>query len=145
MKILIMGLPGSGKTTLAEKLLAELHKNGPAEWLNADEVRKEFDDWDFTPEGRLRQAKRMRILADKCVEAGYPIICDFVCPTKELRAVFDANVTIWLDTIPKCRFADTNSIFEKPTEEEYDIRIDEFASDKWAPVLADLINILTEE
>ena len=145
MKILIMGLPGSGKTTLAEKLLEYLHMNGPAEWLNADEVRKEFDDWDFTPEGRLRQAKRMRILADKCVEAGYPIICDFVCPTKELRAVFDANVTIWLDTIPKGRFADTNSIFEKPTEEEYDIRIDEFASDKWAPVLADLINILTEE
>jgi adenylylsulfate kinase len=145
MKILIMGLPGSGKTTLAEKLLEELHKNGPAEWLNADEVRKEFDDWDFSPEGRLRQAKRMRILADKCVDAGYPVICDFVCPTRELRAVFDADVTIWLDTIPKGRFADTNTIFEKPTEKEYDIRIDEFASDKWAPVLADLINILTEE
>ena len=145
MKVLIMGLPGSGKTTLAEKLLAELHKNGPSEWLNADEVRKELDDWDFTPEGRLRQAKRMRILADKCVAAGYPVICDFVCPTQELRAVFDASVTIWLDTIPKGRFADTNAIFEKPTEEEYDIRIDEFASDKWAPVIADLISILTTE
>ena len=145
MKILIMGLPGSGKTTLAEKLLEYLHMNGPAEWLNADEVRKEFDDWDFTPEGRLRQAKRMRVLADKCVEAGYPVVCDFVCPTQELRAVFDPNVIIWLDTIPKGRFADTNSIFEPPTEEEYDIRIDEFASDKWAPVIADLISILTIE
>ena len=145
MKILIMGLPGSGKTTLAEKLLEYLHMNGPAEWLNADEVRKEFDDWDFTPEGRLRQAKRMRVLADKCVEAGFPVICDFVCPTQELRRIFDPNVIIWLDTIPKGRFADTNSIFEKPTEEEYDIRIDEFASDKWAPVIADLINILSEE
>jgi adenylylsulfate kinase len=145
MKILIMGLPGSGKTTLAEKLLEYLHMNGPAEWLNADEVRKEFDDWDFSPQGRLRQAKRMRVLADKCVEAGFPVVCDFVCPTKELRAVFDADVTIWLDTIPKGRFADTNAIFEKPTEKEYDIRIDEFASDKWAPVLTDLINILTEE
>jgi adenylylsulfate kinase len=145
MKILIMGLPGSGKTTLAEKLLAELHKNGPAEWLNADEVRKELNDWDFSPEGRLRQAKRMRVLADKCIEAGFPVICDFVCPTKELRAVFDANVTIWLDTIPKGRFADTNAIFEQPTAEEYDIRIDEFASDKWAPVIADLISILTTE
>ena len=145
MKILIMGLPGSGKTTLAEKLLEELHKNGPAEWLNADEVRKEFNDWEFTPEGRLRQAKRMRVLADKCVEAGFPVICDFVCPTQELRRIFDPNVIIWLDTIPKGRFADTNSIFEKPTEEEYDIRIDEFASDKWAPVIADLINILSEE
>ena len=145
MKILIMGLPGSGKTTLAEKLLEELHKNGPAEWLNDDEVRKEFNDWEFTPEVRLRQAKRMRVLADKCVEAGFPVICDFVCPTQELRRIFDPNVIIWLDTIPKGRFADTNSIFEKPTEEEYDIRIDEFASDKWAPVIADLINILSEE
>jgi adenylylsulfate kinase len=145
MKILIMGLPGSGKTTLAEKLLEQLHTNGPAEWLNADEVRKELNDWDFTSEGRMRQARRMRALADKYVEAGWPVICDFVCPTQELRAVFGADMTIWLDTIPKSRFADTNAIFEPPAEEEYDIRIDEFASDKWAPVLADLINILTEK
>jgi len=144
MKILIMGLPGSGKTTLAEKLLAELHKNGPAEWLNADEVRKECNDWDFSDEGRKRQAARMRLLADRCVEAGFITICDFVCPTRELRSVFDATMTIWLDTIPKGRFADTNAIFERPTEEEYDLRIDEFASDKWAPVIADLINILEE-
>jgi adenylylsulfate kinase len=144
MKILIMGLPGSGKTTLAEKLLAELHKNGPAEWLNADEVRKEFDDWDFTPEGRLRQALRMSTIADRYVEAGFPVICDFVCPTRELREIFGATMTIWLDTIPKSRYADTNSIFERPTKEEYDLRIDEFASDKWTPVIADLINILEE-
>ena len=69
MKVLIMGLPGSGKTTLAEKLLAELHKNGPAEWINADDVRKEFNDWDFSAEGRMRQARRMRVLADRCVAA----------------------------------------------------------------------------
>jgi adenylylsulfate kinase len=144
MKILIMGLPGSGKTTLAEKLLAELHKNGPAEWLNADEVRKEFNDWDFSLEGRLRQAQRMRALADRFVEAGWPVICDFVCPTEELRRVFGADMTIWMDTIPKGRYADTNAVFEQPTEEEYNLRIDEFASDKWAPVIADLINILEE-
>jgi len=143
MKILIMGLPGSGKTTLAEKLLNELHKNGPAEWLNADEVRKEWSDWDFSPEGRLRQAQRMRILADKYVANGWPIICDFVCPTRELRAVFDADMTIWMDTITKGRYADTNSIFEPPTEEEYDIRIDKFDSDAWSATLADLIYMLT--
>jgi len=143
MKILIMGLPGSGKTTLAEKLLNELHKNGPAEWLNADEVRKEFNDWDFTAEGRMRQALRMRALADKYVANGWPIICDFICPTQELRAAFDADMTVWMDTIPKCRYADTNSIFEPPTEQEYDIRIDKFDSDSWSATLADLIYMLT--
>ena len=143
MKILIMGLPGSGKTTLAEKLLNELHKNGPAEWLNADEVRKEFNDWDFTPEGRMRQALRMRALADKYVANGWPIICDFICPTRELRTVFDADMTVWMDTIPKGRYADTNSIFEPPTEQEYDIRIDKFDSDSWSATLADLIYMLT--
>jgi adenylylsulfate kinase len=143
MKILIMGLPGSGKTTLAEKLLAELHKNGPTEWVNADEVRKECNDWDFSKDGRLRQALRMRAIADKCVEAGFPVICDFVCPTRELREVFDADFTVWMDTIPKSEYKDTNAIFERPTEEEYDIRIDEFASDKWSETLADLIHMLT--
>ena len=143
MKILIMGLPGSGKTTLAEKLLNEMHKNGPAEWLNADEVRKEFNDWDFSPEGRLRQAQRMRLLADKFVEEGFPTICDFVCPTQELRAAFDADLVVWMDTIPTGRYADTNKIFEPPTEDEYDIRIDEFNSDSWSMTLADLIHMLT--
>lgn len=77
-----MGLPGSGKTTLAEKLFEEICKNYPSEWLNADEVRKECDDWDFTPEGRKRQASRMRLLADKFVAAGFVTVCDFVCPTE---------------------------------------------------------------
>ena len=144
MKILIMGLPGSGKTTLAEKLLEELHKNGPAEWLNADDVRKECNDWDFSDEGRTRQAMRMRVLADRYVAAGFPVICDFVCPTQKLRAIFDADVTVWLDTITEGRYEDTNKVFEPPTVDEYDIKIDQFDSDKWAPVLADLITILTE-
>ena len=142
MKILIMGLPGSGKTTLAEKLFNEVCKNNPAEWINADDVRKECNDWDFSSAGRLRQAKRMRAIADRAVEAGFVTICDFVCPTQELRAIFDADLVIWMDTISAGRYADTNALFEPPTEQEYDIRIDKFDSDSWAETLADLIYMI---
>jgi len=142
MKILIMGLPGSGKTTLAEKLFNEIVKNNPAEWINADEVRKECNDWDFSSDGRRRQALRMRAIADRAVEAGFVTICDFVCPTQELRAIFDADFVVWMDTVKKSRYKDTNKVFETPTELEYDIRIDAFASDSWSATLADLIYML---
>jgi len=145
MKILIMGLPGSGKTTLAEKLFNEMCKNGPAEWVNADELRKECNDWDFSLDGRMRQAQRMRAIADKNVAAGIPIICDFVCPTKSLRDVFEGDMVIWMDTIHKSRFKDTNALFESPSSDEYDIRIDEFASDKWAAFIADLVYAVKED
>lgn len=137
-----MGLPGSGKTTLAEKLFNEIVKNNPAEWINADEVRKECNDWDFSSDGRRRQALRMRAIADRAVEAGFVTICDFVCPTQELRAIFDADFVVWMDTVKKSRYKDTNKVFETPTELEYDIRIDAFASDSWSATLADLIYML---
>lgn len=137
-----MGLPGSGKTTLADALFNEVLKNHHAERVNADDLRNETNDWDFSPAGRMRQAQRMRAIADAGVKAGFVMICDFVCPTKELREVFAADMIIWMDTIPKGKYADTNKIFEKPTELEYDIRIDEFASGKWSETLADLIHML---
>lgn len=107
-----MGLPGSGKTTLSEYLAKELK----AKHFNADKIREQFNDWDFTKEGRLRQAKRMKELADKCKIS----ICDFVCPLPEMREIFDADVIIWMDTIKEGRFTNTNKIFVAP--EEYDLR-----------------------
>ena len=110
MKILICGLPGSGKTTLAKPfadLIGAVH-------INADEVRTKYDDWDFTPEGRMRQAQRMRHLADGVVMAGKIAVADFICPTHESRELFNADFTIYMDTIQESRFDDTNAIFERP-------------------------------
>jgi len=130
-KILIMGLPGSGKTTLAEKLVTLLK----AEWLNADRVREEYNDWDFSKEGRLRQAKRMADKAQLFKMNNKNVVVDFVCPTPETRKEFNADYVIWLDTIKESRFKDTDKIFIEP--KKYDFRVPTKDAEKWALQIAD--------
>ena len=113
-----MGLPGSGKTTLAQALQARLN----CVWFNADEIRARYNDWDFSAEGRVRQSKRMRILADD--SSNEYVIADFVAPLKQMRDIFAADYVIWMDTIANGRFEDTNQLFEPP--EVYDLRITDF-------------------
>ena len=116
-KILIMGLPGAGKTYLAERLAPLLG----ATWLNADKVRKDANDWDFSPEGRLRQANRMKSLADKALNEGKNVIADFVCPTNKARNEFAPDYSVWMDTIEKGRYEDTNAMFQPPSKCDYHI------------------------
>ena len=125
--ILIMGLPGSGKTTLASELVPLLK----AKWLNADEVRKEANDWDFSAEGRTRQAKRMWAKAKEFRDQGNHVVADFVCPTPAASALFPADFTIWVDTIKEGRFDDTNKMFVKP--EKYNYHVTTQDAKNWAP------------
>ena len=149
-KILIMGLPGSGKTYLATALKKYLETNSSlktmpwyrsvnmehtpvsyhslVDWFNADEIRKRYNDWDFSREGRIRQSMRMAEFALKCT--GDYVICDFVAPLPEQRFNFKADWTIWMDTIDTGRYEDTNQIFVPP--DVYDFRITEQNADKWA-------------
>lgn len=119
-KILICGLPGSGKTTLARRLASELN----APHFNADIVRGTLNDWDFSPAGRIRQANRMSVICNVVAESGADVIADFVCPTADTRAQFSADFTVWCDTITKeaCRFPDTAAIFEKPLDADCRVR-----------------------
>ena len=112
-----MGLPGAGKTTLAN----ELAKLIECKRLNADEVRKAANDWDFSEEGRKRQAKRMADFALKLKEKGNYVIADFICPTPEARKLFPADYVIWVDTIREGRFEDTNQMFVKPEKFNYHV------------------------
>tara|TARA_B100001250_G_scaffold126467_1_gene107599 strand:+ start:999 stop:1406 length:408 start_codon:yes stop_codon:yes gene_type:complete len=124
--ILVMGLPGAGKTTLANELAPLLN----AKRLNADEVRKSANDWDFSEEGRKRQAKRMAELAIKMKQEGNYIIADFICPTPEARSLFPADIIIWVDTIKEGRFDDTNQMFVKP--EKYDFHVTSQDAKYWS-------------
>ena len=121
-----MGLPGSGKTTLAKHLVPMFN----AVWINADEVRKQADDWDFTDEGRVRQANRMKDLANEAVSKNRIVIADFICPTEQTRKDFDADYTIWMNTIKEGRFEDTNKMFQEPSL--VDFKVTHFEADMWA-------------
>lgn len=134
MKILIMGLPGSGKTWLAERLQTKLD----CAWFNADKVREQANDWDFGEEARIRQARRMRNIADYEKGCGRDVICDFVCPTQLTRHIFEADLTIWMDTIEQGRYEDTNAMFERP--EEVDLHIDKFISEEEVVGVANFIS-----
>ena len=133
IKILIMGLPGSGKTTLASKLVPLLN----AKWINNDKVRKDANDWDFSEEGRIRQAKRMAALAEKHKQEGNYVVCDFICPTPKARELFNADYTIWMDTIDKGRFEDTNAMFVKP--KKFDFKVTTYDAETWATQISEKI------
>ena len=111
-----MGLSGAGKTTLATLLESRL----AYKYFNADIIRKKYDDWDFSAEGRRRQTARMKFLASEEKNC----ICDFICPTEELRELFEPDFIIWMDTIKECKYEDTTALFQPP--EKYDIRISSF-------------------
>ena len=117
MKILVMGLPGSGKTYLTESLVPLIN----AAWYNADNVREMANEWDFSDEGRTRQSNRMRTCADFEKSHGRFVVCDFVCPTRDTRENFDADITIWMDTIKEGRFEDTNKLFQEPENVDFHI------------------------
>ena len=113
-----MGLPGSGKTWLAERLMKLLDN---CAWYNADVIRGAANDWDFSPEGRMRQANRMRYLSDGAVKAGKIVVTDFVAPTEAAREAFDPDFTVWMDTIDEGRFEDTNKMFVPPEKVDYHV------------------------
>ena len=131
--ILIMGLPGSGKTTLASELVPLLK----AKWLNADDVRKEANDWDFSADGRIRQAKRMAEAALKLKNEGHYVIADFIAPTPEARSLFPADYRVWVDTIKEGRFEDTNQMFVNP--KKFDFHVTTQDAKKWAPKIIEEI------
>lgn len=138
LKILIMGLPGSGKTWLAERLQKVIKEKGhEIAWFNADEMRKMASDWNFDEDARERQARRMYNVAQFELDNDRSVICDFVCPTESTREIFDADITIWMDTIKEGRFEDTNKMFQEP-HDAY-VHVEKFIDEDDVRVMAECI------
>ena len=131
----VMGLSGSGKTFLSKLLQKELS----CAWYNADNLREMANDWDFSNEGRNRQSLRMKALADFEKENGRLVICDFICPTKKAREIFDADYCIWMDTIKESNYKDTDKIFEEP--DKFNLKIsswDQYSPSQMASLIRDV-------
>lgn len=136
VKILIMGLPGAGKTTLAVSLREKILQEGySVAWLNADTVRREYNDWDFSDDGRIRQSVRMCKLASAATE-DY-VIADFVAALPIQRIEFGADWTIWVDTISESIYENTNKAFVVP--EMYNFHVTEKDAERWSEVITENI------
>ena len=131
-----MGFPGSGKSYLSERLAQVLG----AVWLNADKIRKEANDWDFSLAGRVRQADRMNKLSQEALASGKHVIADFICPTRKTRENFKADYIIWMNTISKSKYEDTNKMFEEPKENEVNFIVKEKNADLYKFLIADQID-----
>ena len=113
-KVLVMGLSGAGKTTLANKLEEHLKTTYTITRINADEIRSKYNDWDFTITGRLRQAERCKLLAKQ--SNNDIVICDFIAPIHQSIDIFEPNYIIWLNTVSESQYKDTDQLFENPTK-----------------------------
>ena len=121
MKVLVYGLSGAGKTHIAKGLMEIF--GDEAEWFNADAIRTECKDWDFSKKGRERQKQRMLVLATIAVAKGKIAICDFICQTEDGRDSFGADYEVFVNTISECEYKDTNKMFEQPNYDKYPVRI----------------------
>ena len=131
-----MGLPNSGKSTISLKIVNLLN----AYWLNNDAVRKEFSDWDFSLNGRIKQAKRMLSISQEKVKLGQVVVADFVCPTKETRRIFNPDYIVWMNTIKKSLYKDTNLMFEPPLELNVNFIVKEKNAENYSKMIVEDFN-----
>jgi predicted kinase len=141
--ILIQGLPGSGKTTLARKLKERLN----AVHINADWARETITKHlGFSHEDRVKQAHALGQVARLMQDNGQWAIVDFVCPVPATRAAFLYHFkkrsdvfSVWMNTIQEGRFEDTNKLYKAPGDDLVDYAKCGYCDDRDFDLLAEHI------
>lgn len=131
MRILICGLPGHGKSTLAANLSRRLH----IPFYDGEAIRRSLGlGWPGDSAERVQQAHRMRALTTPILAAGGHVICSFVCPTVAARREFCADYIICVNRpdAPPMSYTDTNAIWWPPLNA--DLMLQAGDADEWAGV-----------
>lgn len=127
LSIWLIGLSGSGKTTIAKALECELKNKGiPIKLLDGDVVRQGLNtDLGFSDKERIENIRRIAEVNNILLDCGITVINSFICPTDELRALAKSIITqqrfilCYVDTpLAICEERDVKGLYQKARKGE---------------------------
>lgn len=119
--IWMVGLSGSGKSTIAKELEKSLYKKGfLTQLLDGDNLRTGINNnLSFSGSDRIENIRRSAEVAKLFCECGIITICSFISPTAEIRTMAkniignDFNEVFINTTLEDCEKRDVKGLYQK--------------------------------